>query len=269
MKMMAKTHNEKRISSGAAWAGAAGVLCLITLATPPVQAADSKLTMNGKVASSAVKTIGGQAYVPLADVAKALGMVVVKTPSGYEIKKPGGANPIAGVTQGKIGDVLFDGKWRFQVLKMENLASYTMKSDSDTYDSAGLSHLDMTTHILLPRRGSHLVVLQCRVTNGQNSRQQLWTAISDEKMNTALTDMDGGSHPPVAYDYNGAPTQTTPLIPGAIMTFPIIFSVPDDARLKDLVFTLHANGSDSYNNVRVTLGDSNASAPAALSDGNK
>src|SRR5215211_7802906 len=88
--------------------------------------AGPSLVMNGKVASTNVRTIDGSAYVKLADVAKALGMVVVKRGDGYEIKKAGGANPIQGVLQGKIGDVLFDGKWRFQALEVQQPESYTM-----------------------------------------------------------------------------------------------------------------------------------------------
>lgn len=218
-------------------------------------ATSSRLVMNGKTASTNIRMVNGSPYVKVEDVARALGMVVVKRGDEYEIKKSGGATPIQGVTQGKIGDVLFDGKWRFQVLKMESPATYSMKTDSDTYDTAGLTSLDRNTHVLRPKDGYKLVVLQCRVTNGQNSRQRLWTAINDDKVNTALTDMQGASHTPVVYDYQGGNNQTNPLIPGAIMTFPVIFSVPAQTRVKDLVFTLHANSADQpYNDVRVSLG---------------
>ena len=63
------------------------------------------------------------------------------------------------------------------------------------------------------------------------------------------------SHPPVAYDFDGAPTQSTPLIPGAAMTFPIFFSVPQETRVEDLVVTLRTNGDSdsSYKDVRVSL----------------
>ncbi len=218
-------------------------------------AAGSSLFMNGKVASSDVRVIDGSAYVRLADVAKALNMVVVKRADGYEITKPGGANAIEGAVQGKIGDVLFDGRWRFQVLSVLTPESYTMKSDADTYDSAGLSHLNSSTHVLTPKADYKLVIVQCRISNGQKAKAQLWTAIGDAKMNTALADTAGVSHPPVAYDFQGAPIQTTPLIPGAGMSFPIIFSVPSETHVKDLVFTLRTNGGadPSYKDVRVSL----------------
>jgi hypothetical protein len=117
----------------------------------------------------------------------------------------------------------------------------------------GLTSLNRTTHALSPKAGYKLAVLQCRVTNGQNSRQTLWTAINDQLMHTALADTQGASHVPVAYDYEGGPNQTHPLLPGAMITFPVVFSVPQDTVLKDLVFTLRANGDDTHNDVRVSL----------------
>jgi hypothetical protein len=209
--------------------------------------------MNGKVASTDVRTISGGAYVKIADIARALGMTVVQRGNTYEIKKAGGANPIKGVTQGKIGDVLFDGHWRFQVISVTSPGSYVMKTPSDSYDNANLSTFDYKNRELRPAEGYRLVVVQCRATNGQNQKFPLWTAISDDKMNTALTDTDGGSHPPIAYDYEGSPTQTRALIPGAAITFPILFVVSQDTKIKDLVFTLHSNGNDVYNDVRVSL----------------
>jgi hypothetical protein len=202
-------------------------------------AGGSRLILNGKIASSDVRVINGAAYVKVADVARALGMVVVKRSDGYEIKKAGGASPITGVTQGKVGDVLFDGKWRLQVLSVQVPESFTMKTSAEPsttlYD---VSNWDQTRRVLTPKTGYKLVVIQCRVTNGQNSRQTLWTAPRDDNVRTALADMDGSSHTPIAYDFEGGPMQTKPLVPGAIITFPVVFSVPQDTRLKDLIFTL-------------------------------
>jgi len=223
------------------------------LVTGAGAAGGSKLVLNGQVASNEVRVVNGSAYVKLSDLARALGMIVVKRGDGYEIKHAGGATPIQGVTQGKVGDVLFDGKWRLQVLGLTAPVTYKMKTDSEPYDFAGLTSFDRTNRIISPKTGYKLIVLQCRATNGQNSRQRLWTSISDQKMNTALADTQGASHPPVAYDYEGAPTQTQPLIPGAIVVFPVIFSIPQDTHLKDLIFTLHANGDTAYNDVRIAL----------------
>src|SRR5262249_44397470 len=133
----------------------------------------------------------------LADVAKALGMVLVKRAGGYEITTAGGANQVQGVAQGKIGDVLFDGRWRFQVLSLETPEAYTMKVPSVEPSSypADLIEYDRTTHGVRSKPGYKLIVLQCRMANGQKSTQTFWLARKD--VNTALADAQGESHVPV------------------------------------------------------------------------
>lgn len=222
----------------------------------PVGAAPSgkKLTLNGKVASNNVQTMNGQAFVSLADLAKTLGMVMVKNADGsYEIKQAGGTFQ-AGDLYGKIGDVLFDGKWRLQVLSVQTPESFPMSTAAQPYGYDNVATYDAKTRLITPQAGSKLVVIKVRVTNGQKTPQTLWTAISDKTMRTALTDTAGGSHPPIDYDYAGAPTVTLPLLPGAAMTFPIIFSVPQDTVLKDLVMTLKNNDSFAKgNDARIAL----------------
>jgi len=210
-----------------------------------------KLILNGKVASTNVKTVNGQPVVPLSDLAKAMGMVVVKSNGRYEIKKAGGTYQVQDLS-GKVGDVLFDGKWRFQVLSVATPESFTMSTDAQPYKEYSVS--SFTNGVFKPNAGYKLVVIKCRITNGQKTKQTLWTAISDQGMNTALTDSSGSSFPPLAYDYEGGPNVTKPLLPGASLTFPIIFGVRQDTRLKDLVFTLKNNETFTKGtDVRVSL----------------
>jgi len=231
---------------------AALVLTLIVQAVS-ASAGDS-LVMNGKVASTTVRTIDGSAYVKVSDVAQALGMVVTKRPSGYEIAKSGGANQIQGVTQGKIGDLLFDGRWRFQVLSVQMPESYTMKTpgiEPSSYPADTLT-FDRNSQIVRPKSGYKLIVVQCRMFNGQKTKQTFWLAARD--VNNALADQQGESYSPVGYDLEGAPIQSKPLLPGAKTDFPILFSVPQNVELKDLVFTLRNNDfSQKGNDVRVSL----------------
>src|SRR5512138_2909249 len=83
-----------------------------------------KLIVNGKVASSNIKMINGVPYAPLKDVAGAMNMVVVKRTGGYEITNQGGTYQVEGSRQGNIGDELFTGEWRFQVLKVSQTDEY-------------------------------------------------------------------------------------------------------------------------------------------------
>jgi hypothetical protein len=219
--------------------------------------ASDTLVINGKVASTDVRAINGSVYVKLADVAKALGMVVIKRADGkYEITKPGGTNQVQGVATGKVGDVLFDGRWRFQVLSVQTMASYTMKTPSvePTSYPADTLNYNRTTQVVQPKPRYKLVVVQCRMTNGQKSTQTFWLAQKDG--NNALADMEGESHVPVGYDLEGAPIQSKPLLPGAKTDFPILFIIPENTQLKDLVFTLRNNDfSQKGNDVRVSLRD--------------
>lgn len=235
------------------WKVSLGVLMVVGASAIAASIGESTLIVNGKSTSADVRMIGESAYVKLSDVAKALDMTVVKRGSGqYELTKTGGANQVNGLT-GKIGDTLFDGYWRFTVLSVESPDSYTMKTDSEPYGRGGYEW-NRTTRLLRPAQGYALVVIQCRVSNGVKERRTLWTAISDDRIRTALADDSGSSRPPVAYDFEGAPIQTQYLLPGAQLTFPVIFSVPTGTKLTDLVFTLKDNQTDRKGiDVRVSL----------------
>lgn len=234
-----------------------GALCAVVLTSGALAAwaANSgvRLTMNGKTASSDVRTIGGKTYVPIADVAKSLGMVVVKRGNGWEIKKAGGTYQV-GDLSGKIGDVLYDGKWRFQVISMQTPEMFQMRTDASPYDHYSVSTYDTDTRTFRPKDGYKLVVFKIRVTNTAKVPQTLWTAISDKALRTALTDTEGESHPPLDHDYEGGPTVTKPLLPGSSLTFSTIFGVREETVLKDLVFTLKNNDySNKGNDARVSL----------------
>ena len=224
----------------------------VFIATSEAVWAGPKLVLNSKVVSTDVRTVGGKAYVPIADVAKALGLDVVKLADGYEIKKAGGTYQVQGVTQGKVGDVLFDGKWRFQVLKVEMPASYTMASNSvpDYAVYSTIAEYDLPNRVFKPLTGNKLVVLRCQVTNARKAPYALW--VFQPETRNALADMSGTSHPPIAYDFEGAPHQSKPLLPGAKLDFALVFSVPQNTQLKDLVFTLRTI-SEKGNDVRVSL----------------
>lgn len=228
------------------------VLAALALSATP-SLADSTLVINGNATPADVRLLGGTAYVRLADVAKALGMTVVRHGSAYELIKAGGANQVEGLS-GKVGDTLFNGQWRFQVVSVQTPDSYTTKTPD--IDLRGISTIkyDEDAKLLSAATGYKLVVIQCRITNGQKSLQTFWLGHNDVK--NALTDTQGESYPPFGYDLEGAPTQSKPLLPGAGTSFPIFFSVPEATQIKDLVFTLRNNDFSSkalVSDVRVSL----------------
>ncbi len=225
------------------------------LAAAVVAAAGGGLFINGKLASNDVRMINGTRYVPVSDVAKALGLTVTRrSDGGYDLNRPGGADQVEGAP-GKVGDTLFTGQWRVTVLNVETpVDTYAMKSEGEPYGEDTPSSYNATTRIIRAKPGATLVVVRCRIANGQRTPQTLWLTRRDSK--TALADAQGESYPPVAYDVDGAPIQTKSLLPGARLEIPIIFAVPQETQLKDLVFTANNNDdtrSRQVNNVRVQL----------------
>lgn len=182
-----------------------------------------QVRIDGKVATTDVITRNGKTYVPLADVAKSLGMTVVKTPTGWDLVKPGGANMVQGV-KGKIGEELFNGKYRFQVVKVTRGSSYTPQFAKLGFDLTPAS------------ADNEIVAIHCRLKNG--TKEAVTFDILMGK-NTALTDEKEQSYAA----YNGGSVDMVAraprVIPGAAADFALTFEVPKDAALKDLVFSVN------------------------------
>ena len=247
--MTGKAQVKRRV---AMWCGAAVIIGAASVVA--WAAGGLKLVMNGNAVSTSVRVIDGKAYVPVTDIAKALDMVAVKHDDGsYEIKKAGGATPIKGL-QGKINDVLFDGKWRFQVISAQPVESYRMKHEA-TADYAVYNPVaEFEDKVFRPKTGRTLIAVKCRVTNGRNKgTHALWVSNTDTR--TALADMDGESHPPIAYDLDiSQPFHSKQMVPGARTDFTVLFAVPEGTTLKDLIFTLRTiDNNDKGNDARVSL----------------
>ena len=218
--------------------------------------ASLKLIIAGKTASSDIRVIDGRAYVPLSDMAKAMNGTAVKHKGGgYEITLggvdtttpeagavAGGANEVRG-TRGKIGQVLFNGKWRFSVISVDHAASYD-------------SHFLPEKRTFAPNGDTEeLVIVRCRMKNGQNeTRVAMLSQIHPN--HTALADNQGQSYAPLDYDKRGGHTDEGPtMLPGSQTEFVILFSVPKGTVLKDLVFSVQnfEEAPDGGTDVRITL----------------
>ena len=215
----------------------ATALILVPCAAWALQA-HLKLTMNNSLVSTDVRVIDGSAWVKVADVAKALDMVVVKKDDGYELIRAGGANQINGL-KGRVGDIIFTGKWLFTVKSVEKVDEYIQKYDPDK-------------NTISPKGADDtLVVVTFRVKNGTKVKQELffWMSLSE---NTALTDDAEHSYPPLAYDSRNSDITGDMLLPGAAKDWAVVFSVPKDARLKDLIYTISAKDIDNTD-MRISL----------------
>jgi hypothetical protein len=224
------------------------LLCALTLGTvasahAQLKASNEKtLLINDMSASEKLQRVGNSVMVPIADVAKALGLTVVKTSKGYALIKDGGANQVEGF-RGKLGETVFDGKWRFTVTDPREVDSYTLETRTATdYGLINpIAKINGTTYE--PKPGYRLLVYRCEVKNGLKAAQQLWWFQNDT--HTALADANGESFPPIL---------TEPLLPGAKLEFNLVFCIPTSANPRELVFTLRTvleKGSD----VRISLED--------------
>jgi hypothetical protein len=202
-----------------------------------------RLILNGQVASTRVITVQGTAYVPVADVAKALGQSVVKVQGGYEIRAAGGANQLMGQFQGKVGDQILTGLFRVQVHKVERMESSTTRFDKNSLT-------------VQPRNpDEELVVVTGSLRNAKQSGAVAPSLGINNPGNTALAGADGRSFPPIAYD---SPSGTNTgggftLLPGAAMNFAVVFSVPKGTEVKALVLRVGEYGDTGSKDVRVGL----------------
>jgi hypothetical protein len=208
-----------------------------------------KLVLNGKVASTRVKVIDGMAYVPVADIAQALGQPVHTTAEGYEISLAGGANQVAGL-QGKLGDVLFDGVWRFQVTKV---------TEASVYQERYTANRPLEQK---PGDNQKLILVDITVKNGANEKKFLLMRDIPENL-TALAGEDGSSAKVFTYDMRtgsgqhfggGGDWDSTPeMLPGSQAQFTAVFRTPQDFKPKDLVFTLNYEPKQFARMKHVTL----------------
>lgn len=197
------------------------------------------VTYKGQVVSHDVRVIDGRPYVPLADVAKILGGSVAKGDGGYTIEAAGGANQINGL-QGKVGQMLFGGKWRFEVVSFTRVPTFTTQysATSTTVSPTGAN--------------DELVVASCLVKNGEKSEEQI---IMREygAAHSALTDDQEVSYPCIDWDYGGGSSYGPTLLPGSAQHFNLVFSVPKATNLKDLVEGVAAFGDNGGDTFRVSM----------------
>lgn len=201
---------------------AIGAVVLLAVLAAAWALQSTKLYVNGNLASSSVIERNGVAYVPVKDVAAAMKMSVQKTSRGLELSDSGGAGMIGGVN-GKVGDTLWNGFGRFQVVKVIRDKKYTNQFSGDKQE------------ITPYPEGMDLVVLVCRIKNGTKSTVTCGLPAGN---NTALTDTDEHSFGPRTGLSIDCPNRGVQLLPGAAVDFALTFDVPESAKLKDLVYEL-------------------------------
>jgi hypothetical protein len=193
----------------------AGLACL---ALGVVAYQQRTLVINSKVASADVRIINGKAYAPIADIAKSLNLVVSVKGGVYELTSAGGTGQLNGLT-GKTGDWLFDGGWRFRV--NECRLTDTFKGEFEYYGQENVEAPE----------GKTLLIVNYSYRNGNKVSQPF--NIGD----TAIATQNGQSYKLHSNNFNfdGNITFSQPVLPGAEAKGDLIFIVPKDIQVKDLV----------------------------------
>jgi hypothetical protein len=186
----------------------------------------SNLYIGGNLASSNVIQRNGVSYVPIKDVASALKLTLAQTGRGIELTSAGGANQVSGVS-GKIGDTLFNGFARFQVVKVVRGKEYTNQFSGDSQKVTPTVEAD------------DLVVV---VIHAKNAINDSITFMLPGGSDTALTDTDGHSYQFRSGMSMDIPSRGVSALPGAAVDFALTFDVPSSAKLGDLVYQLSLAG---------------------------
>ncbi len=203
----------------------AGFISIAVAATAWVRQS-SNLYIGGSLASTGVFIHNGSAYVPVKDVAAALKLTIQKTGRGLELTDAGGANQATGVT-GKVGDILWNGYVRFQVVSVTRTKDYTNQFTGD--------NLKVTPN----KANDDLVVLVCKLKNGLKSGVTVMYPGGE----TALADDQGQSFAPFLGMSADIPSRGVDLLPGAEFSFALTFEVPSTAQIQDLVYQVTEGGT--------------------------
>jgi len=212
-------------------------LALVACAALAVQAG-TKVTMDGSVISSDVRMVNGRPYVPLSDLAKAIDRAVVRKGTGYALTQVGGGSggtPIAMIAGNSLSR-----SWRFTVASVDMVGAYTPSFGADK------------TPIAPQEAGDVLAVIGCRLTNGAKA-MRVPSFDKSSSGNTAVMDNRKRAYVPLAYDLRTNGDTVASMPPGSQQDFAVIFSVPSDAGLDHLTYSVGGSAMDTSTDYQVAL----------------
>jgi hypothetical protein len=196
-----------------------------------------RVSVEGKFATSDVIVRNGKTYAPINDIAKAMGMVVVKSGSSFNLVRPGGANMVQGL-RGKVGQELFNGRHRFTVVEVIRTSSYKPRFNGSTYE-----YTPSTPN-------NDFLAIICRLKNGTKEAVTIDLLMGK---NTAVTDMNEQSYGVATGGGSDVQNRGPRLLPGAAVDFALTFDIPKSAELKDLVFSIQDFSGKPNPDFRVSL----------------
>lgn len=227
------------------------VLSLVGLGGAATSYAQStwKLNINGAAVSTSARKIGGKTYVPIEDVARALKMKASVSGNLITLKPAGGTYQVANKLVGSQGEELFSGRWGFKVTGVQRGASFKSQYRNNFNREEQYK----------AENGEELIIVSAQIKNGTKAKEEFaFSNYSNYGMNTALTDQNAASYQPAGFDVfaeEPAPLGKSAL-PGASVPFNLVFRVPQNTQIKDLVFSVvlyRERGDGKSTDFRVAL----------------
>jgi hypothetical protein len=200
---------------------------------------------DGETMSTDVVMMRGRAYVPLADVARAMGRRAVKSGNVYTLVSDPArlpesataraaeiARPSTASSRNAMNTDIARAGWVLRLLSADVAPTYVRQFGADTEP------------IAVQRKGDHLVVARFRLTNASNFTKDVYFDRS-YAANTAIIDDESHGYPPVTYDSRNSEYSSSRMLPGTVHEFALVFSVPADTRLSELVYSVASSGQTS------------------------
>lgn len=238
-------------------AGVASGFLLLGFAAGAVAQNKMRLIVLQNTVSTDARKIGGRVYVPVADVAKAMGWKLTVTGSAITLQPPtrlvrNGGNTSAPEypMSGAAGEEFGNASYRFKVTNVAEVSQYKRK-----YTNGIAVGGDVTSDA---NANEKLVVVDCTLTNATANREEFCFSRDRYAENTVLLDKNGESLPPAAIDV--AADELNPpgafALAGANVRFALVFRVPQAWEPKALVYTIvkyRERGLKKGTDVRVNL----------------
>ncbi|MBC7807582.1 MAG: hypothetical protein H7145_15725 [Akkermansiaceae bacterium] len=236
-------------------AGVAAATLLLGFAAGAVAQSKSRLTILQNTISTDARKIGGRLYVPVADIAKAMGWKLTVAGSAISLQPPKKLVASGGNTSspeypmsGAAGEEFGNASYRFKVTNVAEVAEYGRKYTN----GIALGGAVNTT------ASEKLVVIDCVLTNATAEREEFCFSRDRYAENTMLLDKSGESLAPAAIDV--AADELNPpgafALAGANVRFALVFRVPQAWEPKALVYTIvkyRERGLKKGTDVRVNL----------------
>ncbi len=197
----------------------------------------ARLTILQNTVPTDARKIGGRVYVPIADVAKAMGWKLTVAgsdlrlqPAAAVVKNGGNTSTTEYPLSGAAGEEIGNGPYRFKVTHVAEVSEYDRKYTNGIAIGGSIK----------AGENEKLVIVDCTLTNASTERQEFCFSRDRYAENTMLLDKAGESLPPFSIDV--AADELNPpgafALAGANVRFSLVFRVPQSWESKAVVYTI-------------------------------